>query len=321
MQITKEDYYKKAHIYLENKTGRRDVFALFKKELEAGLRNDNIARAISIVRFLKSYLDGDSFIFIDHDLPNIWSLKKQRPNIKHDALLFLKENLDLIKQIYVKTTDSNDKFDIMYTFIKFLPGISHLQLVHYVDLYLLMFHTIYYLDTFAGDEKDQFDLGDIILRAFGRYDCMELGKRFIKEPKLNQLMEEYSAKFEPYEAYGKTLREALGKEIRLEETTGVFDESVLAPLLFTPNFIYLFNETFESFIPKHLDEKREKIFNPVFSRFHVLFPGEKRERGSIKDVIEDYFAQQINRLKQGEVKHPSFSQSFSSDPSLQMKRP
>ena len=302
MAITLEDYLRKAHVYMESKSGRKEAFHLFKKEMDTALRTGNISRAMSIFRFLKGYLKGDSFLFMNFDRPNTMALREQRKNIKVDALHFLKENLDLIKQVYMRTPHSREKFQVMFVLIKFLPEIRHLPLVHYVDLYLLFFYTVYYLDTFSGEEEDKVNLGDIIVKAFCRYDCMALGKEFIRDTELKRVAKDYSIKFEPYKSYGNALREALEKEIHIKETSGVFDEGVLAPLLFTQNFIGSYDERIGDFIRKNLDKKRKKFFSSVFSRFHTLFLRSKIETNIIKDVMEIYFDKQIDRLKKSSSK-------------------
>lgn len=320
MAITLEDYLRKAHVYMESKSGRKEAFHLFKKELDTALKTGNISRAMSIFRYLKGYLKGDSFLFMNFDRPNTMALREQRKNIKVDALHFLKENLDLIKQVYVRTTHSRDKFQVMFVFIKFLPEIRHLPLVHYVDLYLLLFYTVYYLDTFSGDEEDKANLGDIIVKAFCRYDCMALGKEFIRDSELSRVAKDYSIKFGPYKSYGNALREALEKEIHLKETSGIFDESVLAPLLFTQNFFYLYDKAYNGFIFKHLNKNKEKILSFIFSRVHALVSKEKKGRDIMKDVLEDYFNRRIKGLKQSPIKHLHPSHLSSSDLVMQMKK-
>lgn len=304
MAITKDDFLRKAHVYMESESGRKEVFQLFKKEMKTGIDTGSLGKAVSVFRSLKGYIKGDSFIFLNHDRPNIMGLLKQRKNIQNEALDFFKENLDLIKQVYVKVPHSADKFDMMFIFIKYLPEIRHLDPGHFVDLYLLLFYTVYSLDTFEGDEEDRSNLGDIMVKAFCRYDCLDLGKTFIRDSELNRLAKDYSTQFEPYKAYGFALKDVLEKEIRFKERTGVFDESVLAPLLFTQNFINAFDVAFDGFVSTHLNEKREKIFSSVFSRFHVLFPGNRKEKDYIKDVVEHYFDRQVNRLMKHPVKRP-----------------
>ncbi len=287
---------------MEVASGREEVFQLFKKEMKTGIDTGSIGKAISVFRSLKGYIKGDSFIFLGHEKPNIMGLLKQRKNIQKEALHFFKENLDLVKQVYVRAPHSVDRFDMMFVFIKYLPEIRHLHPGHFVDLYLLLFYTIYNLDTLDGDEEDRSDLGGIMVKAFCRYDCLDLGKTFIRDSELNRLATDYSTKFEPYKAYGFALKEVLEKEIRFKERTGVFDESVLAPLLFTQNFINSYDDAFDGFVSTHLSEKREKIFSFVFSRFHVLFPENKQEKDYIKDVVEHYFDRQVNRLMKRPVK-------------------
>jgi hypothetical protein len=320
MAITLEDYLRKAHVYMESESGRKEAFHLFKKEMDTALRTDNISLAMSTFRYLKGYLKGDSFLFMNFDRPNTMALREQKKNIKVDALHFLKENLDLIKQVYVRTPYSRDKFQVMFVLIKFLPEIRHLPLVHYVDLYLLLFYTVYYLDTFSGDEEDKANLGDIIVKAFCRYDCMALGKKFIRDSELSRVAKNYSIKFEPYKSYVNALKEALEKEYHLKETSGIFDESVLAPLLFTQNFIGSYDGRIGDFIRKNLDKKRKKIFSSVFSRFHRLFQRSKIGSDIIKDVMEIYFDQQIDRLKKSSSKRPYPVQPSPFDPGPQMKR-
>jgi hypothetical protein len=208
----------------------------------------------------------------------------------------------------------------MFVFIKFLPEIRHLPLVHYVDLYLLLFYSIYYLDTFRGDEEDKSKLGDIIVKAFCRYDCMALGEKFIRDSELSRVGKNYSTRFEPYKAYGNALKEALEGGIHLKETSGIFDEGVLAPLLFTQNFIYLYDKAYNGFIFKHLNKNKEKILSFIFSRVHALLPKDKKGRDITKDVLEDYFNRRIDRLKQSPVKHLYPSHLSSSDSITQMKR-
>lgn len=307
MGITMEDFYRKAHIYMESESGRKDVFALFREKMANGINSGNIGEAISAFIHLKGYIEGDSFLFMNYERPNIMNLRKQQKNIKREALQFFKENLDLIEQTYIKTTNSSEKFNIMYTLIKYLPEAPLSPIFHYVDLYLLMFHTVQYLDTFEGSDTDKFDLGDIILRAFGRYDCMELGERFIKDTRLEQLVKEYSLKFTPYEAYAAALKKVLQEEMDRKEKTGIFAENVLAPLLFTRNFIELFDKAFDGIIKNSLNENKDKIFSHIFSRLYGLFPESKNERDIIEYISKDYFNEQINRLNHDldkQIDHP-----------------
>jgi hypothetical protein len=163
------------------------------------------------------------------------------------------------------------------------------------------------LDTFEGSETDKFDLGDIILRAFGRYDCMELGKRFIMDTRLEQLVKEYTIKFTPYEAYAEALKKVLQEEVDRKNKTGVFAENVLAPLLFTGNFIDLFDKAFDGIIKNCLNENKDKIISHIFSRLYGLFPGSKNERDIIEYISKDYFDEQINRLNHDldkQIDHP-----------------
>jgi hypothetical protein len=122
MLITMEDFYKKGHIFLESPEGRNDLFLLFRKEIEESLKNGQVSNAVAMLRILKSYIKGDSFAFINYDLPNVFSLRKKKDEIRKDALLFLKEMIETgqIKRIYTATNDASQKFDILYLLGRFL---------------------------------------------------------------------------------------------------------------------------------------------------------------------------------------------------------
>lgn len=288
MSITAEDYYRKGHTYLETDRGREDIFNLYKNLIDQGIKENNLSKSISAIQSLKSYIKGDNLIFFNYDIPNIWTLKKKKEEIKKHALNFMKENIDLIKKVYIKTDDVNHKFDIITLFVKFMPEIKDLRLKHYTDLYVLMFHTIMFLDNFEGKkEEDKFDLGDVILRAFGKYDCLKIGEKFIRQIKLKEILNEYAAKYTPYEEYIKRLNEGIKKM----QIADFFMEEDFCPLIFTDKTFYVSNDLNNGFIMKKFLENRDKINSYINSRIYDLFEEKNNEidilNNAIKTIIEE----------------------------------
>lgn len=280
MPLTIEEYYRKAHICLETRGGRENIFRLFKDEIEEGLREGNISKSVGKIEILRSYLKGDSFIFLDHDLPNIQSLKEKKGEIKEDALKFMKDNIDLFKKVCLAANNAEHKFYIMALFIRFMPEINDLMLRHYTDLYLLMFHTMLSLDSLEGTEKDRFDLGDVILRASVRYDCAVSVSHFIRDIKLKGLLDDYTLKYTPNEGYIKRLKEA----VRKVQISGSFNED-LVPLVLTDRLFYLFDELNNGLIKNMFLKNREVIASFINSRLNKLFEEKREDRDIINNEI------------------------------------
>lgn len=293
MPITLEDYYRKGHIYLESAQGRNDIFGLFRKEIEEGLREGGkILNAVADIRVLEGYIKGDSFLFLDTDTPNVFRLRKKKEEIKQDALRFLKEIIDLVKKVYLTTRDVNHKFDLFYLLAKFMPEIPDLRMKHYADLYLLMFHTVMFLDRFEGKEKDVFDLGDLVIRAFGRYDCVNAGENFLRDIKLKELLKGYASKYAPYETYVARLKAAVKKL----EISRDFNEEDMARLVFTDKLFYLLNDIHRVVASSFLGNSA-RISSYISSRCYELFDRENEEREMLVNEATGIIEQKIREIK------------------------
>ena len=262
MPITFETYYKKGHIFLESPQGRNSLFDFFRREIEEGIENkDKLANAVVRLRTLKSYLKGDSFAFIDNDIPNAFRLRKKE-DIKQDSLRFLKEIIGLVEKLYLKVNDAGQKFDILYILVKFMHEIPDLKMKHYTDLYLLLFHTVQFLDTWEGKENDVFDLGDLAIRSFGRYDCIKTGEYFLHDIKLKGLLDEFRLKYAPYEDYVARLKDSLKKTL----VAGDFVAEDFTPLVFTDKISFILNELDEGLVFDLLLKNTGGIFSHINGR-------------------------------------------------------
>jgi len=308
MSITMEDFYKKGHIFLESPEGRDDLFLLFKKEIEESLRNDQVSNAVAMLRILKSYIKGDSFAFINYDLPNVFSLRKKKDEIKKDALLFLKEIIetDWIKKVYTTTNDASQKFDILYLLGKFMPELEGLKLRHFTDLYLLLFHTVLFLDRFEGNESALFDLGDLAVKVFARYDCLKAGEYFLIDPKLKELLKEYFNKYPPYKDFTKILRDKVEKF----KVLAIFDEEDFAPLLFTDRLFYILDNESEGLVKKGLSENEANLTAFINDRCNQLFSENERKEMIVR--AERIIKEKLKFIPADEKELKSFYQTMDS---------
>jgi len=265
VSITQTDYYRKGHIFLESSNGRKDIFELFREEIIKGLEKVEGFSYISAIRTLEDYLMGD----LDNELPNIHTLRKSKDDIKQDSLAFLRDNVDLLKKAYIESNDANQKFDIIFIFIKFLFEIKDLALRHYFDLYLLLFHTLLRLDDFDGSEKDKYDLGEIVVKACGRYDCTGICEIFIRDTKLIQFLHaEVINKMEPYKDFVRSLVKGVRRMVK----SGNINDELVAVLSLT-NIVYnAFDEESLDFINKHLTgHDKDSLHSFLRSRCNELF--------------------------------------------------
>ncbi|MGR3178144.1 MAG: hypothetical protein ACUZ8E_08825, partial [Candidatus Anammoxibacter sp.] len=272
MSITQNDYYRKGNVFLESSKGRKDIFELFSHEISTGLKENNESVSMSSIRELSSYLIGDNLIFLNKNLPNAYTLCKKKDDIKIDALECLRDNVDLIKKVYLNTDNVNHKFDIIYIFLKFFHKIEDLRMKHYTDLYLMMFHTLLRLDDFQGDGKDKDSLGEIIAKGCGRFDCVEMCGFFTRDSKLIQFIaDNVTNKIAPYKKYVARLKD----ETKKMKISGAFDEEIFTPLLYTNTIFHLLDETYNSYIKDSCAKNRDKILSFISSRCYELFKDER----------------------------------------------
>lgn len=295
MPITMEDYYRKGHIFFETHEGREDIFRLYKENIEEGLKEGNISKSVSRIELLRGYLRGDSALFHDPDLPNIWRLKNKQGEIKEDALKFLKDNIDLFKRAYLFADKAYHKFCILALFIRFIPEITDLRLRHYTDLYLLLFHTMLSFDTFEGSSKDKSALTDALLLGYGWYDCKTIGERFIMNTRLKELLKEYTMKYPPHEEYVKRLKEAIRKMSILAWDS--INEEDFAPLIFTDRLFLLFDELNNGLIKDLFQKNQERIDPFITSRCNELFKEKNEERDILNSAAKDILNEKAHQLK------------------------
>lgn len=275
------EYFRKGHLYLETPDGRKDIFYMFKEQIEDGLKGNNISKAISSIKSLKSYLKGDNLIFLNDNISNAYTLRKKKDEIKDDALKALRDCIDVLKKVFLKTENVSDKFSIIFILIKFMPAIRDLPLKHDTDLHLLMFHTLLYLDSFRGKEEDRVDLGEIVVRGCGRYDCAEVSEAFIRDTGLRDFLEhKVLQKITPYEEYIKILKGTVKKM----KMANAFDEGDFSPLVFTSNLFYLFNDLFNGFLRDAYLENRERIGSFINSRCNDLIE-DKDQKTEIINIL------------------------------------
>ena len=299
-----EDFYKKGHIFLESPKGRDDLFLLFKKEIEESLRGDQVSNAVAMLRILKSYIKGDSFAFINYDLPNVFSLRKKKDEIRKDALLFLKEIIetDQIKKVYTASNDASQKFDILYLLGKFMPEMKGLRLRHFADLYLLLLHTALFRDRFEGNESSLFDLGDLAVKVFARYDCQKAAEHFLLDPKLKGLLKEYFNKYPPYKEYTRILRDRVNKF----KNSGFFDEEDFTPLIFTDRLFYILDNESEGLLKRALSENEAKLLAFINERCNQLFKDDERKEMIVR--IDSIIKEKMKSLPSGEKELKSIHQ-------------
>ena len=268
--ITTDDYMRKIHIYLETSGGREEVFKYLFKQLKKGLEQEKRSLYMSALFDLKAFLTGHSPLFVNSDLPNIFRLRKERENIKKDALSFLKTHIELIKTAYVQSTLCRDKFETGFLLLKFLPEIKDLPLVHFADLYLLLSYTLHYLDEFQGTEQDKADLATIALKGLARYDGIQMAEYFITRPEDKAQLETYT-NLPPYESYLQRLRQAvewIQKQWRSKKDFPVHD---FLPLVFTDNALYILNQIHNALLEEIFFKYEDKVKIALFKRLENLF--------------------------------------------------
>lgn len=276
MSITMEDYLRRGHIYLGTKQGRDKVFTMFAEDIEREFESGQIQNAVAIFRVITSYLEGNAFIFIDSNIPNVFKLREKKGEIREHSLRFLKEIIEsmLLRKVYMAANRWDHKYDILYLLVKYIQEFPDLHLKHFTDLYLLMFHTLLYLDTFEGKEKEIFELGDLTIRALCRYDAVGCGEYLLKDLRLKESLKKYSFEYVPYEKYVKRLRDV----VRRMEKVGVNIED-FTPLIFTDKLFALLNSEHNGLLDKLFRENKEEIFSYLKSRCNDLFEkGEEKQR-------------------------------------------
>lgn len=294
MSITKEDYYRKGHLFLESHDGRNDIFDLFRRDIENGLEKGPLSKAVSAIRDVKSYLKGDNLIFMNHDIPNVTTLKKKKPEIKEDSLLFFKDNLESIIKVFVKTRDTKQKFDILFTLVKFMPEIPDVPMRHYTDLYLLLFHTFLFMDSLDGKDNDREDFGRLLIKVLARYDCAETGRSFIRDSMLIDVLEDESSRVAPYEKYVERLKGAARKV----EMSNSFNEEDLTPLFFTDNILFLIDNS-QKGVVESLMNNLSRIESFVLSRSYSLFNENSKEIDILNNALRGVIGEKMSKMKSG----------------------
>jgi hypothetical protein len=265
MSITIEDYYRNGHMYLETTNGRIEAFSFLREGINRGLQEGkNISDSVASIRILKGYIKGDSFIFLNPDLPNASLLSKKKGEIREDAIRFLGDILLLVERVYIETKDANHKFDILYLLVKFMPDIPGMDLQHYIDLYLLMFHTLLFSDILEGTKKDISYLMDLIIKSLCRYDCGKTGDYFVRSIVHKKLLKGYINLYPPYRNYVKGISDAVKK--------GLWE---FTPILFTDRLFYLLREYYKS---------NNNLVSFIESRCFSLFR-EKEEKDILFNTI------------------------------------
>lgn len=283
MLITREDYYRKGHIYLESREGRENIWGLFRESIEENLKPGGVlGNAVANIKVLQGYIQGDSFIFMNYDIPNVFSLKGKKGDIKEDALGFLKEITDsgLITRLYMKVNKADHKFDLLFMMAKYFPDIKALRLKHYTDLCLMTFHTLLFLDGFEGTDKDHFDLGDLCMRVLVKYDCAKTAVRFIRDARLPEALKAATGKT-PSEQYVALLRDA----VRKMAISGAFDEECFAALTLTDMLFYVLDEEHDRLVSGLFVENKERIKSFLAARLNELLAGKEEEKRAVLNVL------------------------------------
>ncbi|TAN44600.1 MAG: hypothetical protein EPN22_06070 [Nitrospirae bacterium] len=303
MAITIDDLYRKAHVLMENEGGRRDVFEVFRERIESELANGTPGNAVPTVRVLQSYIKGDSFMFLNTDLPNFFTLRNKKGEIKEDALGFLKEITDsgLIKQLYMTVRDADKKFDLLFLMARYLVDIKGLRLRHYTDLLLMTFHTLLFPDRLEGSDKDRFDVGDLCLRVLVKYDCAKSAERFIRDTRLTEALKQASKKA-PSEQYVAMLREAVRKTAISEK----FDEEVFALLALSDMLFYVLNEEHNGLVFRLFVENKERLTSFFAARLNELLQKKENEKKALLNIIHGLLDEKAaEKKKEGPTQIPS----------------
>ena len=305
MPLSLDEYYRSGHLYLESERGREEVFTLLAKELETSLKENRWRKALWVADNIYDFVKKSNLIYANFDLPNLSGLRQESDEIKKSALKFLgeKDNIKLFKKAIVRMDKASYKSRVFLLLIKYQPEIEGLPLVHFTDLYLMIFNTLYFLDKTEGAEVERFDLGDMLVRASLRYDCREMCASFLSDRKLKDLLdsEEYRYRFTPYREYGSKLVKALDNMDKKNKP----EVAVLTPFVFTDMLFYLIDERFEGRLRKGLIEGKEKILLHIRERVDGLFEGDDKEL--LKEMISFRISTRIDELAKSKPFGPGYS--------------
>jgi hypothetical protein len=312
MPLSLDDYYRTGHLYLETKKGREEVFTLLGKELRISIKKNRWKRAVWVADDIYGFVKKTNLIYTNFDLPNLSRLREESDEIKKRALRFLgeKDNIDLFKEAIVRADKAYHKSKVFLLLIKFMPEIERLPLIHFTDLYLMIFNTLYFLDKTEGTEEERFDLGDMLVRASCRYDCREMCESFVRDNKLKDLLisDEYRYRFTSYKEYGRRLVEPLDSMVK-EKKPAV---RVLTPFVFTDMLFYSIDERFKGLLRKELTGAKERILLHLKERADGLFDGDDKE--IIKGMVDLRIKARLDELAKSKplraVNYPAIQLPF-----------
>jgi len=291
--ITREDYYRKAHLYLESASGRKDIIDLLKFELEMGLKQKNFSKINSAICDFKNYIKKDSFLYIDDSVSNRYTLNQKKDEIKKDFLTGLGEASEDVFRAWAALPSLDFIFNPAYLLAGFAHEISGFSAGKYGGLLLLLFQTNLRIDalyetSLAGvsnpdlekkirkNRKDAEDLAEVLIRGNIKFDSIETCKPFLAGssktfPGVFKLADSLnngkSTKLSI--DYAKSLR----SELAAMKSGGNFNVETFAPIVFTDNLFFLFDrdEFFKGFIGQTFLDKKDEIGNFVVRRSADLF--------------------------------------------------
>ena len=263
--IRPEEYLKKGHAYLETQGGRREIFRLYHRVLEEGVKNQRPEDYMWVIRNLEELLTGNSILFVDTNIPNLATLRRLKPQIKREALAFLLEHLDLTEKALVMSQEARDRHGIFYVLLRFLPS-ALLQSPdpgprHLVTLALATFHTLKHLDELEGTEKEKGPLATLLLMGLCRYDWTQLGRYFILSPQLQDELERLRITYRPYDDYIELLKDYTNRALEHFQG-GRSSPDLLAPLSLTGDLALGFSLKWKE-LKEILAEEKENIHATV----------------------------------------------------------
>lgn len=284
----KTTYYRKAHNYLDNASGRKEIARFWEKELKESIELKNPDRGVSVVTSVDSFITGEDFLFFNNSLSNFYTLRSERDNISRFALDFFAKNIESFRKLFFL---SNNPKDVFYT-LKFLSNHTikktSIPEIHLLDLYLIYLFAFRNIDKYSADMPFYDKLITLLVKGSVKYDFVSIAKRLTKNKELSNKLA--SAELDALNLNNELTGYIRGK-LKYSGKLNASPYESVSILLFTDNYLRLLSEKIkgESLI-EFAYKNKDELLKLIKARALRLLDN-KNEPGSFWNEIETILAE------------------------------